>query len=72
LSYVWNQSVQADAPRVTATGELSTIFPRTIRDAITVSRKLGLRYLWDQYCIPQDNEDERADWTHGRGISGPS
>ena len=34
--------------------------PRTFRDAIQVTRKLGCRYLWiDSLCIIQDNQ---KDW----------
>ena len=39
---------------------LPSILPNTIKDAITVTQKLGLRYLWiDRYCIDQTNEDRR-------------
>jgi hypothetical protein len=35
--------------------------PRTIQDAVSVTRKLGFRYLWvDSLCIIQDSD---ADWT---------
>lgn len=36
--------------------------PKTFRDAITVARHLGIRYLWiDSLCILQD-EDDTSDW----------
>jgi hypothetical protein len=36
--------------------------PQTFVDAIQITRKLGIRYLWiDSLCIIQDDED---DWTH--------
>jgi hypothetical protein len=39
---------------------LPSILPNTIKDAITVTQRLGLRYLWvDRYCIDQINEDRR-------------
>ncbi|KAF9464043.1 heterokaryon incompatibility protein-domain-containing protein [Collybia nuda] len=35
--------------------------PKTIADAITVTRRLGLRYLWvDSFCIIQDSSDDKA------------
>lgn len=34
--------------------------PRTFQDAVTVTRNLGLRYIWiDSLCIIQD---DRSDW----------
>ncbi|PMD66958.1 HET-domain-containing protein [Hyaloscypha bicolor E] len=36
--------------------------PRTMQDAITVTRKFGIRYLWiDSLCIVQDSIE---DWSH--------
>src|SRR6201992_697456 len=33
--------------------------PNTIRDAISITRRLGIRYLWvDCLCIVQDSEDD--------------
>jgi hypothetical protein len=38
------------------------ILPATFRDAVTITRKLGLRYLWiDSLCIIQDS---KPDWEH--------
>lgn len=33
--------------------------PRTFRDAVTITRSLGLKYIWiDSLCIIQDDEDD--------------
>lgn len=38
--------------------------PRTIQDAILVTRILGVRYLWvDAVCIVQPTSDNSSDWT---------
>ncbi|KAK5447934.1 hypothetical protein LTS15_009433 [Exophiala xenobiotica] len=51
LSYVWGRGgVAAPFSGDTLTWRL---LPQTIRDAMTVVRRLGMRYLWvDRYCIP--------------------
>ena len=64
FSHSWGTS-----PRLTATSEtledlqegIATSFlPKTFRDAITITKKLGIRYLWiDCLCIIQD---DRKDW----------
>ena len=61
LSYVWGASVEnVNTRRSLASGNLPLILPRSIEDAITVATTLGFRYLWvDQYCIPQDDENEK-------------
>ena len=39
----------------------TSTLPQTIQDAITVTRELGLRYLWvDALCIVQDSLSDRA------------
>jgi hypothetical protein len=56
LSYVWGCGSAA-----TSITELEAL-PNTIRDAITVTLKLGFRYLWvDRYCIDQENDEEKSD-----------
>lgn len=54
LSYVWGAS-KSQSPKPDTTPELDRLpekLPRTIKDAITVTLKLGFRYLWvDRYCI---------------------
>jgi hypothetical protein len=65
LSYVWG----AAAPGLASPGsskkdgiasfQLSTA-PLTIRDAVTVVKRLGKRYLWvDKYCVSQHKSTER-------------
>lgn len=50
LSYVWGG--------ITSTGQ---ILPRTIDDAMTITRKLGYEYLWvDQLCIDQNDPNKIA------------
>lgn len=58
LSYVWGGFTQ---PSVTAGHDkLPEPLPRTIRDSITVTRALGMRYLWvDSICIDQSNSPEK-------------
>src|SRR5205814_2303277 len=39
---------------------LPAILPQTIQDAVEVTRKVGLRYLWvDKYCINQQDTLEK-------------
>jgi hypothetical protein len=54
LSYVWgNHSIDAS-------GDLPTVLPKTIEDAMIVARGLGIPYLWvDRYCIDQANKREK-------------
>lgn len=38
--------------------------PKTFQDAVTITRRLGVQYLWiDSLCILQD-EDDLTDWEH--------
>ncbi|KAK3352228.1 heterokaryon incompatibility protein-domain-containing protein [Lasiosphaeria hispida] len=74
LSYVWGQADSDEAffktltanveersvPHFFARNENHARIPRTIRDAMAVTRKLGLRYIWvDSLCIVQDGSGER-------------
>ena len=65
LSYVWGE----DQPHRMTTENLDSyttfvdpsLIPVTIRDAITVTHKLGLRYLWvDALCIIQNSREDKA------------
>ncbi|KAF9461943.1 heterokaryon incompatibility protein-domain-containing protein [Collybia nuda] len=66
LSYVWGCKEQ---PHCTTQTNLQSYvenipleyIPKTILDALTVTRALGLRYLWvDAFCIIQDSEEDKA------------
>jgi len=68
LSYVWGSDTE---PLVSTMGNIGLLcqptslqkssalgkrLPRTLRDAMTVTRQLGTRYLWvDRLCIVQDD-----------------
>jgi hypothetical protein len=55
LSYVWGQSSAAHGYVEVLPADL----PHTVEDAITVTKKLGFRYLWiDRYSINQDRKEE--------------
>lgn len=56
LSYVWGKPADQNQ-----TGSYTnSYYPRTIRDAIVVTKGLGYRYLWvDQYCIDQENSQHK-------------
>lgn len=64
LSYRWSASELLTTKSTTLAERLTGIpidgFPRTLYDAVVVTRKLGKRYLWiDALCILQDSP---ADW----------
>ncbi|KAK0502226.1 heterokaryon incompatibility protein-domain-containing protein [Armillaria luteobubalina] len=66
LSYVWG----GKQPHSTTTENVESYIkvdipleniPSTVMDAITVTQKLGLQYLWvDALCILQDSKDDKA------------
>jgi hypothetical protein len=65
LSYCWGkqQTCITTAESVSAhlQGIPVTSLHKTIRDAVFVTRKLGLAYLWvDALCIIQDSDDDKA------------
>lgn len=66
LSYVWggNQSLQLNSQTehlLRRPGGLKKVrLPETIRDAVRLTKSLGLRYLWvDSICIVQDDKKRR-------------
>ncbi len=57
LSYVWGQEIT----RTSKSHAQESRYPRTIRDALTFTATVGLRYLWvDAVCIPSE-PSERAE-----------
>jgi hypothetical protein len=59
LSYVWGAN---DTAHKTSSGLLPEILPQTVSDAITVTLRVGFRFLWcDRYCIPQDDAEAKHD-----------
>lgn len=62
LSYVWGEK---EPPKPIASGKQAAVLPKnlpkTISDAMEVTRRLGRRYLWvDKFCINrEDSETER-------------
>jgi hypothetical protein len=66
LSHCWGDKRPLQLTRQIASQPrpaiLMTDMPKTFRDAVDVSRRLGVRYLWiDSMCIIQD-KDDLQDW----------
>ena len=66
LSYCWGLSqpvtTQSSTLESRESGFQVKILPKTIQDAVYLTRKFGLRYLWvDALCIVQDSKDEWAE-----------
>ena len=64
LSYCWGGPQPITLTKLTKRdmlrGIATSTLPQTIQDAITVTRKVGLRYLWvDALCIIQDSDSDR-------------
>lgn len=67
LSYVWGEEETAletdtdtdiDTPGLT----LPIIIPQTVRDAITVTKRLGYQFLWvDEWCIDSRDQSHQMD-----------
>lgn len=68
LSYCWGDSMAFTTTTATIEERKRRIhlasLPRTLRDAVYIARKLGIRYLWiDALCILQGDDDvARLDW----------
>jgi len=69
LSYVWGaaralrntKGLRKDLEVKGSLLERANELPNTIKDAISLTRKLGERYLWvDSLCIIQDDPDDKA------------
>jgi len=56
LSYVWGSHKEQNHETIHLKEKL-TVVPKTVEDAISVTLRLGFRYLWvDRYCIRQESE----------------
>ncbi|KAG8668283.1 hypothetical protein FPOAC1_007662 [Fusarium poae] len=71
LSYCWGKGTSNSKARTTSSnlssrlrGITTSTLPMTIQDAITVTRLMGVRYLWvDAICIIQpEGLNDRGDW----------
>ncbi|KAK4445689.1 HET-domain-containing protein, partial [Podospora aff. communis PSN243] len=65
LSYCWGGPQAVSLTKRTASKMAEQIhlrsLPKTLRDAVFVTRQLGLRYLWvDALCIIQDSTEDKA------------
>ncbi|KAG9224592.1 hypothetical protein CCMSSC00406_0002257 [Pleurotus cornucopiae] len=65
LSYVWGEPQPYRTTKANVdeyiSGIASHFIPQTISDAIEVTNKLGLRYLWvDALCIIQDSDEDKS------------
>ncbi len=64
LSYCWGGPQAVSLTKGTMAQMLQDIsldsLPRTLRDAVFITRKLGIRYLWiDALCIIQDSAEDK-------------
>ena len=65
LSYCWGEpqliTLTTQSMSILKDGIDANLLPRTIQDAITVTRRLQQQYLWvDALCVIQDDESTRA------------
>ncbi|KAJ4986559.1 heterokaryon incompatibility protein [Stagonosporopsis vannaccii] len=66
LSYCWGLIQQPSTKKINVDVRYDDLpshqLPQTIKDAITISRLMGLHYLWiDSICIIQDDREEWAE-----------
>lgn len=66
LSYCWGKSNNCKTEKHNVDQHHKSIplgsLPKTLRDAVAVTRKLNIRYLWvDSLCIVQDDDKEREE-----------
>jgi hypothetical protein len=55
LSYVWG-----NVPAQPLLNPQTLLLPKTIEDALSVCRRVGIQYIWvDRYCIDQENPQEK-------------
>ncbi|KIW14315.1 hypothetical protein PV08_07097 [Exophiala spinifera] len=58
LSYVWGDVVQSTY----RLGDVIQSLPRTLEDALSLTRKLGKRYMWiDSVCIDQSDDEDKSE-----------
>jgi hypothetical protein len=72
LSHRWGKKIAQRTTRKNIASHCigidTNLLPQSFRDAITVTRKLGVRYLWiDAICIIQD---DYADWSEQAPLMG--
>jgi hypothetical protein len=65
LSYTWGgeQEVRTTSETLSAYTRKLPVYnlPKTIQDALVITQKLGIRYLWvDAFCIIQDSPQDKA------------
>ena len=63
LSHCWGGNIPFKTTKATLPDRVAGMkmdqLPKNFRDAVTVTRRLGLRYIWiDALCIVQDDEDD--------------
>lgn len=69
LSHCWGNNIlltlTTENLEAFRSGIIYDTLPKTFRDAVLATRKLGLRYMWiDSLCILQSGSDSKDDWQH--------